>query len=129
MVELRVIGELAVVRDGIALALPASKKTRALLGYLAITGRPQRREKLCDLLWDGPDDPRAQLRWSLTKLRPLVELTADRERVELTGATVDLARLRAQVTATTPALEAAALQLRGDLLEGLDLPDCFRYDE
>jgi len=64
--EIRLIGEIAVRRDGVALALPASKKTRALLGYLAVTGRPQRRDRLCSLLWDGPDDPRAALRWSLT---------------------------------------------------------------
>ena len=43
------------------LPLPASKKTRALLGYVVATGRPHLREKLCELLWPGPDDPRAAL--------------------------------------------------------------------
>ena len=138
------IGELSVVRDGLVLPLPASKKTRALLGYLAATGRPQLREKLCSLLWDGPDDPRAALRWSLTKLRPLVDdpgaprLVADRERVELVGATasIDLAAVRGALgnaagvaKASTAELVALAPHARGELLEGLDLPDCFRYDE
>ena len=67
---IRLLGELAVVRGGEALELPASKKARALLGYLVATGRSHMRERLCELLWDGPDDPRAQLRWSLWKLRP-----------------------------------------------------------
>ena len=144
--ELRLIGELVVVRDGQLVPLPASKKTRALLAYLAATGRPQLRERLCALLWDGPDDPRAALRWSLTKLRPLVDdvktprLVADRDRVELVpnGAAIDLVALRAAVPggtaagvsrATTEALASVAAHVRGELLEGLDLPDCFRYDE
>ena len=34
MLAIRVLGELAVLRDGKPLALPPSRKTRALLGYL-----------------------------------------------------------------------------------------------
>src|SRR6478752_4844785 len=88
--QIRVLGDIAVVRGGRAVPLPASKKTRALLGYLVATGTPHLRERLCELLWDGPDDPRAALRWSLSKLRPLVDeartprLEADRERVAFT---------------------------------------------
>jgi DNA-binding SARP family transcriptional activator len=146
VVEIRLLGELAVVREGRSAALPASKKTRALLAYLAATGRPQLREKLCSLLWDGPDDPRAALRWSLTKLRPMVDdakatrLVADREHVELVsaGAVIDLAAIRAAVPggtavgvarAQTEALAGVARHLRGELVEGLDLPDCFRWNE
>ena len=57
--ELRVLGELELVRAGKALPLPASRKSRALLAFLAVTARPHLRENLCDLLWLGPDDPRA----------------------------------------------------------------------
>jgi DNA-binding SARP family transcriptional activator len=138
VLEIRLFGELAVARDGEAIPLPASKKTRALLAYLAATGKPQLRERLCALLWDGPDDPRAALRWSLTKLRPIVPIVADRDRVELApGPTIDLAGLRAVgpggaagiARAPTEGLVAAAEHVRGELLEGLDLPDCYRYDE
>ncbi|MBV8758652.1 MAG: AAA family ATPase [Deltaproteobacteria bacterium] len=130
MVEIRVVGQLAVLRDGKPMALPASKKTRALLGYLAVTRVAQPRERLCSLLWDGPDDPRAALRWSLTKLRPLVDVVADREAVALGEASIDLAIVReASPRSATGALQAAAAHLRGDLLEGLDLADCFRWDE
>jgi pimeloyl-ACP methyl ester carboxylesterase len=44
---------------------------------------------LCELFWDIPDDPRAALRWSLSKLRPILNadgcsrLVADRERVQV----------------------------------------------
>jgi predicted ATPase/DNA-binding SARP family transcriptional activator len=131
---LSVLGEIELRRGGEPLPLPPSKKTRALLAYLALTGRPHRRERLCDLLWDLPDDPRGALRWSLSKLRPLVDepgrvrLVADRETValDLGGLEVDLLALRAGCArdieqAPLAALEAAAARFRGELLEGLDL--------
>src|SRR6185503_9944544 len=85
------------MREGRPVALPASKKTRALLGYLAVTGRSHTREELCDLLWQGPDDPRAALRWSLTKLRNALgaeALEADRERIALANVRTDLSAVR-----------------------------------
>src|SRR5262245_48585801 len=65
--EVRVLGEFAVRRNGEDVALPPSRKTRALLAYLAVVGRPQRRERLCQMFWARPDDPRGALRWSLSK--------------------------------------------------------------
>src|SRR5262249_33092768 len=56
--KLQFLGDLRVVRAGERVALPPSKKTRALLAYLALNGRPLRREHLCELLWEIPDDPR-----------------------------------------------------------------------
>ena len=140
--QIRVFGELQVLWGGRPVALPASKKARALLGYLVVTGRQQSRERLAELLWDAPDDPRAQLRWCLWKLKPLLgrgrasHLVADRESVAFdpSGAEVDLVRLRSLLAggveqAATAALEEAAASFRGELLEGLDLPDCYRFHE
>jgi len=139
--EILVLGELRVRRDGRPLPLPPSRKTRALLGYLALSGRPQTRERLCDLLWDGPGDPRAALRWSLTKLRPLVDgdrrrLVADRDSVavELGEGELDLAAARdllqeGAARAPLEALRRAASLFRGELLEGLDVADCFGFHE
>ncbi|HEY3054693.1 MAG TPA: BTAD domain-containing putative transcriptional regulator [Thermoanaerobaculia bacterium] len=133
MLEIRLLGEPEVVRDGQAVPLPASKKSRALLAYLAVTGRAHSRERLCELLWEGPDDPRAALRWSLTKLRPLLEphLVANRDRVEFQcdGATVDISALCVPANATTDQLEKCAALFRGELAEGLDLPGCFRFQQ
>ena len=39
--RIRLLGDLQLDRGGQALALPASKRTRALLGYLVATGKPQ----------------------------------------------------------------------------------------
>src|SRR5690349_21334133 len=126
--ELQLIGPLAVRREGAAQALPPSRKTRALLAYLAVSGRPERRERLCELFWDLPDDPRGALRWSLSKLRPLVDdpaaprLRADREWVELSlhDDAVDFRRLQALAKNGLSEAPAEALQAAvgaGDFLE------------
>ena len=86
--------------------------------------------------WELPDDPRGALRWSLSKLRPIVNLdgqeclVADRERVafEHCDVAVDLVGLREQFerTEATPPLDelrAAVAALRPLLLAGLDLPN------
>ncbi len=86
--QLRVLGDLEVIRGTQVLELPPSRKTRGLLAYLALTDRPLRREHLCELLWEIPDDPRGSLRWSLSKIRKLVDeddcprIIADRSTVQ-----------------------------------------------
>ncbi|MBL6458235.1 alpha/beta fold hydrolase [Belnapia sp. T6] len=136
MLTIRMLGALAVLRDGVEQPLPPSKKTRALLGYLVATGRPQRRERLCTLLWDVPDDPRGALRWSLSKLRGLVDepngparILAERDTVGYApeGAQSDLFVLRqvcAQplARAATGTLTNIAASIGGEFLAGLDLP-------
>jgi DNA-binding SARP family transcriptional activator len=132
--ELSFLGEVEVRRDGEPLALPPSKKTRALLAYLALSGRPARRDYLCELLWELPDDPRGSLRWSLSKLRRLVDdrettrIVADRSQVrfEPGDIEIDVVALRALVDddlerAPTEALETAAARYQGNFLEGLEL--------
>src|SRR5690348_13094119 len=85
VLEIRLLGELEVVLGGRLAKLPPSKKTRALLSYLVARGQAQLRARLCDLLWDGPDDPRAGLRWSLSKLRSVFEEGAASGHLELEG--------------------------------------------
>jgi pimeloyl-ACP methyl ester carboxylesterase/DNA-binding SARP family transcriptional activator len=133
--EIRVLGELEVRRDGAPLALPQSRKTRALLAFLVMHRAPQRRDALCELLWELPDDPRAALRWSLSKLRPLLNepgverLEADRERVCFVphGAAIDLAHVRGACADGADRLSASELRalaelFRGPFIAGLDLP-------
>jgi DNA-binding SARP family transcriptional activator len=138
--ELRFLGDLEVVRDGEAVPLPPSRKTRALLAYLALQPRKFRREHLCDLLWEVPDDPRGSLRWSLSKLRRLVDdkncqrIAADRSHVSFDPREVDIdvVRLRdivANGLASTPigALEQAASRFRGYFLEGVELSNFHEF--
>lgn len=134
--ELKYLGDFEVLRNGKAVTLPPSKKTRALLAYLSLNQRRFRRDYLCELLWEIPDDPRGSLRWSLSKLRRLIDdednprIIADRTYVEIdtSGADIDAARLRSMVgnglaEEKLDVLEEAAASLRGNFLEGLDLPN------
>ena len=134
MLEIRVLGGLEVVRDGVPATLPPSRKTRALLAYLALARGRHRREQLCEMFWDIPDDPRGSLRWSLSKIRPIVDeisvprLLADRQSVELRTEAIDVDFLAAQscaglTGAATDDLAGAAKSFRGPLLSDLDLPE------
>ena len=71
--EVRLLGPMTVSRGGVALPLPQSRKVRALFAYLALAPHPITRSRLCDLLWDVPQDPRGELRWCLSKIRSLVD--------------------------------------------------------
>ena len=138
--SIQLLGRLDVRRSGQSATLPASKKSRALLAYLVASSRPHLRERLCELLWEAPDDPRASLRWSLAKLRPLVDagkivrLVGDRDELsfDAKGASVDLVELRTELgagpeVASIESLRRAAALFRGEFLEGLDLTSCYRY--
>jgi len=132
---LRLLGPLRLERNGEALDLPPSKKARALLGYLATTGREHRRQQLTNLFWDVADDPRGGLRWCLSKLRGLIDepgrarVVADREtvRLDLSDVEVDLHRVRAAKagleTLDRESVRALAELFMGDFLEGLEMPD------
>ncbi len=137
MLTLRLMGGVEVARDGEPVALPRSKKTRALLAYLAMTGRAHRRDHLCAMFWDLPDDPRGALRWSLSRLRPLVNdpetarIVADRDTVRFdpAGVHVDVLAVRRRCAAGLAAIETSELQdfaqvLQGAFLDGLFLPRC-----
>ena len=131
--EFRFLGDFEVLRNGRPLPLPPSKKTRALLAYLSLNERRFRREKLCELLWEVPDDPRGSLRWSLSKLRRLIDdeararIDADRASVGVNtdDVRIDVTELRALAgarlaEAPLQELEAAAARYRGMFLEGLE---------
>jgi len=134
--KLQFLGEIRVLRGGEELSLPPSKKTRGLLAYLALNPRPFRREQLCELLWEIPDDPRGSLRWSLSKLRRLVDderqtrIVANRTHAafEAGDAQIDVNALL-QLTAgdldaiSLDELKLAAETHRGEFLEGLELPN------
>jgi pimeloyl-ACP methyl ester carboxylesterase/DNA-binding SARP family transcriptional activator len=140
LLHVRVLGHLFVGCRHTRVKLPPSKKTRALLAYLAVTARAHSRDRLCVMFWGVPDDPRAALRWSLSHLRPLIDdgdcrrIIADRESVglDLSCVAVDILSLRGAVRGgielmSTEALREAAQALEGEFLEGLDLPDCQEF--
>jgi DNA-binding SARP family transcriptional activator/tetratricopeptide (TPR) repeat protein len=137
-IEIRLLGRFEVLR-GTPLELPPSKKARALLAYLVATERAHERGHLAGLLWDERDDARGALRWALSRLRPVLDdqltrLTTDRDLVafERGDADVDLTSVRLALRPgidhlPTATLEQAASRFRGELLEGLELSDCYGF--
>jgi DNA-binding SARP family transcriptional activator/TolB-like protein len=128
--QIRLLGPLAVLRDGVELTLPASRKVRALLAYLAVAPGTTTRSRLCELLWDTPSDPRGELRWSLSKLRGVldqrIETKGDAVSLDLSDCDVDASRVTAGIRAGVAHLGAQELRalessFRGDFVEGLDL--------
>jgi DNA-binding SARP family transcriptional activator/pimeloyl-ACP methyl ester carboxylesterase len=133
--RIQLLGPLRVLRGDERVPLPASRKTRALLAYLVLTGREHARDRLGALLWPDVDDPRGALRWSASRLRPLVSagrdrLVATRDAIGFDGADVhvDALHVRRLLARDLAAVEPAALAeaagaFEGPLLEGLDLPE------
>jgi DNA-binding SARP family transcriptional activator/Flp pilus assembly protein TadD len=134
------LGPLELSRGGDVVKLPASRKVRALLGYLVLASRPAARSQVCELLWDIPNDPRGELRWCLSKIRGLLDI--DRKRViadastmrlDLTDCTVDTLEVtRApehgiQKLGVDRQRELAAL-FKGELLEGLEIARSPMFD-
>lgn len=130
--EIRLLGPVRVLRDGAPVPLPKSRKLRALLALLATEGRPVGRSRLCDLLWDLPSDPRAELRWHLSKLRQVVDgpgqvrVISDEDAIglDLAGCRVDALELLAAAAgeALPPArLAALAEASRGVFLGEMEL--------
>jgi DNA-binding SARP family transcriptional activator/TolB-like protein len=132
--RLQMFGPLAIERNGVSLPLPASRKVRALLAYLALAPRPVARGSLCELLWDVPNDPRGELRWSLSKIRGIVD-EPGRRRVVTTGDSValDLEDCAVDAIEVARAMDAGIADLgferqhalsqlfRGEFLEGLEI--------
>lgn len=125
--QLRLLGPLTVWRGRQALALPPSRKVRALLAYLALAPQGVPRSRLVELLWDGPDDPRGELRWCLSKLRALLDAPVrpavisegESVRLALPEAAIDA---RALLNAAAPA-DAAGWRERAAALDGEFLQD------
>lgn len=138
--HLQLLGELTVSRGGEEVPLPPSKKARAILAYLVLSPRDQRRQRLTQLLWDVADDPRAALRWVLSRLRPVVDeaahqrivATRDSVRFDPEGAWIDVLEIRRCVSEGLSRLSLEELVrleswFRGGLLEGLELPEYFDF--
>jgi DNA-binding SARP family transcriptional activator/tetratricopeptide (TPR) repeat protein len=140
-VQLRMLGPLRISRDGVAVPLPASRKVRALVAYLTLTPHSVRRSHLCELLWDVPNDPRGELRWSLSKVRGILDQPG-RQRIKTSDDTVtlDLGDCFVDVLAVARAMrdgveKLTAEQLRGlsalfagDFLEGLQIDRSPHFD-
>jgi TolB-like protein len=131
--NLRLLGPMTAWRDGAEQCLPASRKVRGLIAYLALAPRPVTRSHLCELLGDVPNDPRGELRWCLSKARAVVDSVAnqrirsidDTVRLDLDGSFVDVAEIGRAMQVGIDGLDLTRLQALeelfvGDFLEGME---------
>ena len=132
--EVRLLGPLTVSRKGVQQPLPASRKVRALLAFLAVAPAPVQRTRLMELLCDSSSDPRGELRWCLSRLRTVlddartsrVQTHADAISLDLSDCRVDAAQIARTQETGLERLDLDALrQLRqlftGDFAAGLEL--------
>ena len=130
----RLLGKLTIARDGTPVKLPSSRKLRALLAYLALAPHPVGRSRLCELLWDVPNDPRGELRWCLSKLRGALDgpdlhrvvTDSDTVALRLADMTIDAVDAAAAVAEGIDTLDIGQLRalselFAGDFLDGLEL--------
>lgn len=111
----------------------------ALLAYLAITGRPERREALSTMLWPDSDDRegRSRLRHALHQVSepfgtPLFESQGDlvclSASIDVWVDALELERC-AGGQVDQASLEAAATLYRGELLSGFSVPDAPGWED
>jgi DNA-binding SARP family transcriptional activator len=128
------LGRMTICRDGVTLALPASRKVRALFAYLALAPLAVSRSQLCELLWDVPNDPRGELRWCLSKIRSIVDergrqrvhAREDTIRLDLSDCFVDVIEIASAIeegiqTLAPERQRTLSALFNGDFLEGLEI--------
>jgi len=131
-VTVKTTGNFSLRYSGEVIELPSSLKTRALLAFLLLSGERHSRQSLCEFLWDSVDDPLAGLRWSLSKLRPLINvggverLKSDRKEVWLALDDVAMDRDRLVYCTEQPGITEAEADgvwqcTAGALLENCEL--------
>jgi predicted ATPase/DNA-binding SARP family transcriptional activator/uncharacterized protein HemY len=148
--QISVLGNLSVCRDGKPLQGFVSTKVQALLCYLAVTARPHSRDALVGLLWGEMEEAAAKtnLRQALTNLRHLVgaHLVIDRETVAFDRAAPyaldveefeqacreaeEQGRRGETLSPAPPPLCSSAVDLyRGDFLDDLHVRDAPAFEE
>ena len=132
IVTISLLGPMRLSRDGVEIALPASRKVRSLLAYLLLAPRPLHRSRLCEIFWDSPNDPRGELRWCLSKIRSVLDdpdrkyVRADRNFVSIETAVLQVDAITLQDTADAVLsgsdmsnLDRLIQTIAGDFLDGL----------
>lgn len=150
MLEIRTLGGLSIVLDGVPLAGLASRKATALLLYLAFTRGPHSREVLAEFLWEEQSQEQAlgNLRVALAsvkaQLSPYLDITRQTlawnlnsptyfDAVEL-GRVAGAARIAREQGRLLPDderlnLDTVLAGYRGEFLHGFYLKDSVAFEE
>lgn len=129
--DLELLGGFSLRRDGVQPCLLPTRKSQALLAYLAMPpGRFHARSKLTALLWGDAPEPRARqsFRQALAALRRALGgatsgaliVRADAVALDAASVTVDVGTLEAAAASReTRLLERVAVCYKGEFLDGL----------
>ncbi|MCA9963883.1 MAG: tetratricopeptide repeat protein [Anaerolineales bacterium] len=133
---IKLLGTLEISENGTPSQLLRSSKGCALLSYLIITGQPQPREKVADLLFESSSTAQSlkNLRSLMSRIRPFTPvLHVTRGMISfqpVLNTFVDLHTLRASLASPEWSVKAQGLQLyKGDLLASFYLTDAPRFNE
>ena len=134
--EIKLLGKLTITEEGQLSPLMKNAKGCALLAYLVVSGSPQSREAVADLLWESLSTAHSlrNLRVLLTRIRPfLPELQASRQTLAIQinpDTTIDLHQLNQTLSSMeTAQLEQALFLYEGHLLEDLHVEGAPRFNE
>lgn len=134
--RIKLLGRLTIEENGRTSPLIKKEKGCALLAYLVVTGQPQSREAVADLLWDTTDTAQSllNLRVLLSRVRPLLpELKATRTTLAFQPGPeleLDLTTLTEAMEGDDAVLLDQALRLySGELLAGFHLDDAPEFNE
>ena len=133
--EVRLLGPLTIRRQGVELALPASRKARALIGYLSLASQAMPRSQLCELLWDVPERsarrtamvPEQAARHPRRAQYPRLESRGDSIRLDLANCFVDAVEIsqrdanRRSGRYPPARLRELCTLFNGELLDGLEV--------
>jgi DNA-binding SARP family transcriptional activator len=130
--QLKLFGSPQISYQGQPLTGFVSAKVRALLIYLAVTGRPHSRDHLAELLWaDTPASTRANLRKALSNLRQLIGNTLvedGKESIALNGAQVWVDVVEFGRLIKGEADQEAAALYQADFLTGFNLSLSYEFE-
>lgn len=143
LLEFRLLGGVEVRLASEPLHTLTAVKPRALLVYLAVTGRPSTRDKVAGLLWAdmSRSEARTNLRQALSLLKRmlpgLLRITRLEVSLQTEATTVDAHRfqtfLQQAQNADAPQkmalLEAGAALYAGYFLDGFSVPDSLPFEE
>jgi DNA-binding SARP family transcriptional activator len=127
-VQVTLLGQPSVSRDGERIAPPKGRKAWALFAYLALAERPPTRQRLAGLLFGEADDPMAALRWNLAELRRVLG-DAESLRGDPIELGPDVASIDVDVLSSGHWTDAITLEGLGhDLLEGMEFGAAPAFD-
>lgn len=133
------LGPFVCLKDKHAFRPSLSRKTRAILAYLAVMERAQSRQALYTMFCQETDDPQGALRWHLSRIRRQLSpdvLIVNKETVQFdrAHAQVDVHQLTNHLDPQSlDALELQTLELalgayQGEFLMGDSLPDAPEFE-